>query len=72
MSIKNKNISYFAAVFRGFFWNITHIRNTFKARKIIQKNRIIDDKEIEKHMINHLIELEGVRMIIRQFLKRKN
>jgi len=72
MSVKNKDILYFVAVFRGFFWNLAHIKNTMKIRKIIQKNRIIDDNEIEKYMINHSIELEVVKRIIRQFIKRKN
>lgn len=69
MSIKNKNISYFLAVFRGFFWNISHINNTLKVRRIIQKNRIINDNEIEKYMINHSIELEAVKMLINIFQK---
>lgn len=69
MSIKNKNISYFTAVFRGFFWNISHIKNTLKVRKSIQKNRIIDDNEIEKYMINHSIELEAAKMLIGIFQK---
>ncbi len=71
MSIKNKNISYFIAVFRGYFWNILNFSNTMKFRKEIQKNRIIDDYEIEKYMINHSIELEGIRMIIRNFIGKK-
>lgn len=67
MSIKNKNIAYFTAVFQGYFWNISHLSNTMKLRKEIQKNRIVDDDEIEKYMINHSIELQGMKMIIRQF-----
>ena len=72
MSIKNKNISYLTAVFRGFFWNLLHINNTMKVRKIIQKNRIIDDNEIEKYMINHSIELKAAKMIINQSKQKKN
>lgn len=68
MSIKNKNISYFTAVLRGYFWNILHFSNTMKFRKEIQKNRIIDDSEIKKYMISHSIELEGIKMVIRNFI----
>lgn len=71
MSVKNKNISYFTAVFRGYFWNILHFSNTMKFRKEIQKNRIIDDSEIEKYMISHSIELVGIRMIIRNFIGKE-
>jgi len=71
MSVKNKNKSYLTAVFKGFFWNILYLNNTLQFRKKIQKNRIIDDYEIEKYMINHSIELEGIRMIIRNFIGKK-
>ena len=71
MSIKNKNKSYLTAVFKGFFWNILYLNNTLQFRKKIQKNRIIDDYEIEKYMITHSIELEGIRMIIRNFVGKK-
>jgi len=40
-------------------------------RKKIQTNRIVNDKEIEKHMIKHSIELEGIKMIMKQFVGRK-
>lgn len=68
MSVKNKNILYFTATFKGIFWNILYLNNTMKFRKEIQKNRVIDDDEIEKYMINHSIELEGMKMIIKQFI----
>ena len=71
MSIKNKNKSYLTAAFKGFFWNILYLNNTLQFRKKIQKNRIIDDYEIEKYMISHSIELEGIRMIIRNFVGNK-
>ena len=71
MSIKNKNTSYFTAVFKGFFWNILYLNNTMQFRKKIQANRIVNDKEIEKHMIKHSIELEGIKMIMKQFVGRK-
>ena len=71
MSVKNKNASYFIAVFRGFYWNIKYFRNTIKFRKKIQKSRIIDDKYIEKHMIKQSIELQGIKLIINQFLKKR-
>jgi len=71
MSVKNKNKSYLTAVFKGFFWNILYLNNTLQFRKKIQKNRIIDDYEIEKYMISHSIELEGIRMIIRNFIGKK-
>jgi len=71
MSIKNKNKSYLTAVFKGFFWNILYLNNTLQFRKKIQKNRIIDDYEIEKYMISHSIELEGIKMIIRNFIGKK-
>ena len=71
MSIKNKNKSYLIAVFKGFFWNIQYLNNTLQFRKKIQKNRIIDDNEIEKYMITHSIELEGIRMIIKKFIRKK-
>jgi GT2 family glycosyltransferase len=70
MSVKNKNKSYVIAVFRGYFWNILNFNNTMKFRKEIQKNRIIDDDEIEKYMISNSIELEGIRMIIRNFIRK--
>ena len=71
MSVKNKNKSYLTAVFKGFFWNILYLNNTLQFRKKIQKNRIIDDYEIEKYMISHSIELEGIRMIIKNFIGKK-
>ncbi len=71
MSIKNKNISYFTAVYRGFFWNIMYFSNTMKFRKKIQKSRVIDDKEIEKHMISNSIELQAMKIIIKQFFWKK-
>ena len=71
MSIKNKNISYFTAVFKGFFWNLSYLNNTMQFRKKIQANRIVNDKEIEKYMIKHSIELEGIKMIMKQFVGRK-
>jgi len=70
MSVKNKNKSYVIAVFRGYFWNILNFNNTMKFRKEIQKNRKIDDDEIEKYMISNSIELEGIRMIIRNFIRK--
>ena len=70
MSVKNKNKSYVTAVFRGYFWNILNFNNTMKFRKEIQKNRIIDDDEIEKYMISNSIELEGIRMIIKKFIRK--
>ena len=63
MSIKNKNSTYFFYAIRGFFWNITNLKNTINARKIIQKNRIVSDQEIEKHMIKKSIELIAMKMI---------
>jgi len=71
MSIKNKNGSYFVAVFRGFFWNIKYFRNTMKFRKKIQKSRVIDDEEIEKYMISYSIELQSMKLIIKQFFKKE-
>ena len=41
-----------------------------KFRKEIQKNRKIYDDEIEKYMISNSIELEGIRMIIRNFIRK--
>jgi len=70
MSVKNRNISYIIAVFKGFFWNILYLKNTIQFRKEIQKNRIIDDNEIEKNMIKHSIEFEGIKIIIKQLIKK--
>lgn len=71
MSIKNKKGTYFVEVFRGFFWNIKYLGNTMKFRKKIQESRVIDDKEIEKHMIKCSIELQVIKLIIKQFFKKK-
>lgn len=71
MSVKNKNSSYFVAVFHGFFWNIKYLKNTMKFRKKIQENRMINDDEIEKYMIKDSIELQGIKLIFKQFLKKE-
>lgn len=63
MSIKNKNKKYFFDALRGFAWNIIKLRNTVKARRIIQKNRVVDDDEIEKHMEKESIELKAMRLL---------
>lgn len=70
MSIKNKNLSYIVAVFRGYLWNIQYLKNTLESRKKIQKNRVVNDHEIEKYMINHSIEIEGIKKIIKQMVKK--
>jgi GT2 family glycosyltransferase len=70
MSVKNKNISYLTAVFKGFLWNLMYLNNTLKFRKKIQKNRIVNDNEIEKNMINHSIELEGIKIFVKQVIKK--
>ena len=70
MSIKNRNLAYLVAVFRGYFWNIQYLKNTLQSRKKIQKNRVVNDHEIEKYMINHSIEIEGIKKIIKQIVKK--
>ena len=71
MSITSKKISYFIAVFRGFWWNIMHVSNTMKIRKEIQHFRVVNDDEIEKYMLPKSIELNAI-MSLRQFLKQKS
>ncbi len=71
MSITSKKISYFIAVFRGFWWNIMHTSNTMKIRKEIQHFRVVNDNEIEKYMLPKSIELNAI-MSLRQFLKQKS
>ena len=70
MSIENRNLAYLVAVFRGYFWNIQYLKNTLQSRKKIQKNRVVNDHEIEKYMINHSIEIEGIKKIIKQIVKK--
>ena len=70
MSVKNKNIAYLTAVFKGFLWNLIYLNNTLKFRKKIQKNRVVNDNEIEKNMINHSIELEGIKIFVKQVIKK--
>ena len=70
MTIKNKNISYFLAIMKGFFWNIAQINDTLKLHNEIQNLRILDEKEIEKKMIQESIELKAMKMMIKQFLKK--
>ena len=69
MSITTKKISYFLAVFRGFWWNVRHILNTMKIRKKIQQSRVINDYEIEKYMLLKSVELNAI-MSLRQLLKK--
>ncbi len=72
MTIKNKNISYFLSVFKGFFWNLLQTKDTLNLRKKIQNTRILDEKEIEMMMIQKSVELEGMKKIIKQFFKKKD
>ena len=45
-----KRYDHARATVNAIFWNITHIRNTIKKRRIIQKLRTVGDSEIMKHM----------------------
>lgn len=60
MSITTRKISYFLAVFRGFWWNIRHMSNTMKIRKKIQQSRVINDGEIQKCMLPKSVELNAI------------
>lgn len=71
MSVTSKKISYFVAVFRGFWWNIMHTVNTMKIRKEIQHFRVVNDDEIEKYMLPKSIELNAI-MSLGKFLKHKS
>ena len=70
ISLATRKISYFLAVFRGFWWNITHTTNTLKIRKNIQQSRVISDSEIERYMLPKSIELNAIMSLKR--LLRKN
>ncbi|MEX2192367.1 MAG: glycosyltransferase family 2 protein [Nitrosarchaeum sp.] len=70
MSISTRKGSYFLAVFRGFWWNITHAVNTMKIRKKIQHYRVINDDEIEKYMLPKSIEFNAMMSLRRGFTKR--
>ena len=63
MSIKNNNGKYFVDAIRGYAWNILNLKSTINYRKIIQKNRVIDDEEIQKYMLKKSIEISAMKMI---------
>ena len=71
MSLTTRKFSYFLAVFRGFWWNITHTTNTLKIRKRIQQFRVINDSEIERYMLQKSIEINAI-MSLKQLLKYKS
>ena len=71
MSLTTRKFSYFLAVFRGFWWNIMHTTNTMKIRKKIQQSRVINDSEIERHMLQKSIELNAI-ISLRQLLRKKS
>jgi len=56
-AMNNKNVRYLTSVLKAFFWNIKYLRDTLYARKIVQRQRIVQDSEIEKHMIPYSTEL---------------
>ena len=71
MSIINKNGAYFISVIKGFFWNVIQIKDIIRLRKVIQNSRIIDDYEIEKIMLKKSIEVESMKIMIKQFFKKR-
>ena len=70
MSISTRKGSYLIAVFRGFWWNITHVINTMKIRKEIQHFRVINDGEIEKYMLPKSIEFNAIMSLKQGLTKR--
>jgi len=57
-SYKNKSVSYFFTFFKSLFWNVSRGKSLRIQRKILQKNRLVNDAEIEKFMMKNSIERE--------------
>ena len=70
MSFITKRSEYIFAVFRGLWWNTTHLQSTMKHRNEIQRMRVVDDATIEKYMIKQSIELASMKMVRNSLFSR--
>ena len=55
-SIKFKSIRYFISMIFGIGWNLINIDKIMSEREIIQKSRLISDKQLEQDILNYSIE----------------
>ena len=46
-------------------WNITHLKNTLKQRKIVQAYRRVNDEVVLKSFVNYSIELGYLKILLR-------
>lgn len=70
MSFITKRSTYLFSVFRGLWWNATHIQSTMRYRNKIQQLRVVDDAIIEECMMRQSIELASLKMIMNASFKR--
>lgn len=62
--LSQRNVSMMHALIKSVFWNITNIKSTLTAHKIVQKHRILSDFELLKLMhpkINKLLTYKMLR-----------
>jgi GT2 family glycosyltransferase len=60
--------SHIFMLVKAIFWNIRNARKLLNERRKVQRNRVVSDEEVERHMVSYPFFIYGVREKIKSIL----